>query len=120
MWSHTSWQHEHQAVPSQQRRDVATAQRGKRTWVCTAVNLRSTHWLRSAAAAAAAAGAVVVFLVPSVFRHVQVSASTAIMLAVGRLAFLPQQRRGVEKSAAVAGPKTTGGRPFPASLRNVS
>lgn len=38
----------------------------------------------------------------------QVSASTAIMLAVGRFAFLPQQRRGVEKSAAVAGPKTTG------------
>jgi hypothetical protein len=59
-------------------------------------------------------------LVPSVLRHVQVSASTAIMLAVGRLAFLPQQRRGVEKSAAVAGPKTTGRRPFPASLRSVS
>ena len=117
MWSNTSWQHEHQAVPSQQRRDVATAQREKRTWFCTAVNLRSTHWLRSAAAAAAA---VVVFLVPSVLRHVQVSASTAIMLAVGRLAFLPQQRRGVEKSAAVAGPKTTGRRPFPASLRSVS
>jgi photosystem I subunit V len=40
--------------------------------------------------------------------YLAVSASTAIMLAVGRLAFLPQQRRGVEKSAAVAGPKTTG------------
>jgi photosystem I reaction center subunit V len=36
------------------------------------------------------------------------SGSTAIMLAVGRFAFLPMQRRDLERSAAVSGPKTTG------------
>jgi photosystem I subunit V len=40
--------------------------------------------------------------------YLAVSASTAIMLAVGRFAFLPQQRRDLERSAAVSGPKTTG------------
>ena len=39
----------------------------------------------------------------------QVSAGTAIMLAVGRFAFLPMHRRDLEKSVAVSGPKTTGG-----------
>jgi photosystem I reaction center subunit V len=36
------------------------------------------------------------------------SGSTAIMLAVGRFAFLPMHRRDLEKSVAVSGPKTTG------------
>lgn len=38
----------------------------------------------------------------------QVSGSTAVMLAVGRFAFLPMHRRDLEKSVAVSGPKTTG------------
>lgn len=43
-----------------------------------------------------------------VVRLPQVSAGTAIMLAVGRFAFLPMHRRDLEKSVAVSGPKTTG------------
>jgi hypothetical protein len=39
----------------------------------------------------------------------QVAGSTAVMLAVGRFAFLPMHRRDLERSVAVSGPKTTGG-----------
>lgn len=40
--------------------------------------------------------------------YVAVSAGTAAMLAVGRLAFLPFQRRTNSSAATVSGPKTTG------------
>jgi hypothetical protein len=40
--------------------------------------------------------------------NTQVSAGTAIMLAVGRFAFLPMHRRDLERSVTAAGPKTTG------------
>ncbi|KAF8060105.1 hypothetical protein HT031_005044 [Scenedesmus sp. PABB004] len=40
--------------------------------------------------------------------YLQVCAGTATMLAVGRFAFLPLHRRDLERSAATAGPKTTG------------
>lgn len=49
----------------------------------------------------------------------QVSAGTAVMLAVGRFAFLPMQRRDLERSMSVAGPKTTGAfqrPPYPSQL----
>jgi hypothetical protein len=38
----------------------------------------------------------------------QVCSGTAIMLALGRFAFMPLHRRDLQRSATAAGPKTTG------------
>eukprot|EP00878_Enallax_costatus_P040885 GHUV01047291.1.p1 GENE.GHUV01047291.1~~GHUV01047291.1.p1 ORF type:complete len:134 (+),score=36.71 GHUV01047291.1:182-583(+) len=40
--------------------------------------------------------------------YLQVCSGTAIMLALGRFAFMPLHRRDLRNSAAAAGPKTTG------------
>ncbi|WIA37126.1 hypothetical protein OEZ86_014089 [Tetradesmus obliquus] len=40
--------------------------------------------------------------------YLQVCSGTAIMLALGRFAFMPLHRRDLQRSATAAGPKTTG------------
>jgi len=70
--------------------------------------------LRAPAKVAAARPSRATCLVPraTVEPYLAVSAGTAVMLAVGRFAFLPMHRRDLERSAATAGPKTTGGTYF--------
>jgi photosystem I subunit V len=47
-------------------------------------------------------------VVRAVDTHLVVSGATLAMLAVGRFAFMPYQRRELSKSLNVSGPKTTG------------